>query len=118
MKSYFKLLIVVVVIGFLNSCGSTQMIGTWKNPDAPTMDIKKVIVLAITDNLSARSTFEDQTVKVLKARGIEAGKSLEYFPPKYIPTEDDKSNILKELHAKGFDIIITMSLLDVNEESH
>ena len=52
----------VLFIGFLifASCSSTRFVDSWKNPEINSFTPEKVLVVGITDNLTARKIFEEE----------------------------------------------------------
>src|SRR5947209_13403623 len=56
----------------LAGCASTRIVDSWSDPAFTGGPFKRVMVLAVTRNASARRTFEDIFAAKLRATGIEA----------------------------------------------
>ncbi|MDN3677801.1 hypothetical protein QWY90_10820 [Flavobacterium paronense] len=106
-------LLFALFIALINSCSSTQIISSWRDPDKQihSGDWKKVLVVALLRNETNRRRAEDEMVKYLHAKGITSYSYLgENFNPK---NEEALRNKIKN---DGFDAAITMRLIDVDKE--
>jgi hypothetical protein len=106
-------LLFALFIALTNSCSSTQIISSWRDPNKQIHagDWKKVLVLALLRNETTRRRAEDEMVKYLHGKGITSYSYLgENFDPK---NEEALRNKIKN---DGFDAAITMRLIDVDKE--
>ena len=112
-----KWLFLVVGLIFLQSCNTTQITASWRDSEYQARTYKKILVLAVTQNLEARQFFEQAVVDALQRKNINAIKSLEEFSPGFQPQEGEGEKVANDLRQKGYDGVITLGLLDVKEET-
>ena len=67
MKSIFYPFILLIMA----SCSSTRMVDSWLNNDYANYQPKKVLIVGITDNLTARKIFEQRLKNEFTKRGIQ-----------------------------------------------
>lgn len=107
-----------VIVFLLFCCSSTKMLDSWKNTDYTTYHPKKVLILGITDNLTARIRFEQQLKSELNKRGITAIESYDVFEPTFTNSKKSEEDIQKEvdrLSDQGFDAILISAVKGVDE---
>lgn len=115
-KLYYHLIILVTVVSctlLLNSCSSTQIVSSWRDPahHIHSGDWKKVLVLAMLTNETTRRTAEDEMVKYLNGKGVT---SYSYLDDDF--NRNDEQTLRKNIKKDGFDAAITMRLIDVDKE--
>lgn len=113
-------LAIVASLTFLVSCGpSTKLTGTWTPEEVSSnQPYKKVFILAMTDNVHAKTTFESAVEAALKAKGIESEMSSMHFPPTFVADNAvERTKMITEMKALGCDAVLVMSLMSVQEES-
>ena len=116
MKTFCYLLILLLSL----SCSSTKMIDMWVNKDNPNYQPKKVLIIGITDNLTARKIFEEQLKSELNKRGIHAVESYDVFDSTFTSfkqREIDIENEVKKLYNDGFDAILISAVKGVDEKT-
>ncbi|GAB3822633.1 hypothetical protein [Pontibacter rugosus] len=112
-KLLYVLACVVMAAGMYSCAPSTQITGTWKSPQATSRTFNNVVVAAMTDNVQARQTIEDQLQQQLQARGIKATKSIDLFPPSMMSgSESPADMMLDRITSDGFDGILTVAVVD------
>ncbi|MBV7530072.1 hypothetical protein [Chitinophaga sp. sic0106] len=109
--------IALAIVILASSCGTTvHMTGTWKAQQAPTQGYHKILVASLSSNLGAKQTIETDLTAALQKKGIDAGKSLDMFPPNFDPkNEVSREEMAKKILAAGYTAVLTTSL--VNKES-
>ena len=116
MKTLYYILAILV----LSSCSSTRMIDTWVSQEYTNYQTQKVLIIGITDNLTARKIFEEQLKSELNKRGIHAVESFDVFDPTFTSLkqkETDIQNEVKRLHNEGFDAILISAVKGVDEKA-
>lgn len=106
-------------MSLLLSCSSVKTIDSWVNKDYSGYSPKKVLVVGLTDNLTARKVFEEQLVLELKKRGIHAVESFDVFKTEFTSvrqTEDNIQNEVERLVDNGFDAILISAVKGVKEQ--
>lgn len=112
MKSLIRLSFFLFFL-LIFSCSSTHIISSWKDPNIQihSGDWNKVLVVALLQNETNRRRAEDEMVKLLKGIGIS---SYSYLNRQLSP------NVLEAMRSRlttdGFDVAITMRLIDVDKE--
>ncbi|GHA73969.1 hypothetical protein GCM10007389_29480 [Pontibacter akesuensis] len=99
--------------GIYGCVPSTQITGTWKSPQATAKTFNNVVVAAMTDDVQARQTIENQLEEQLQARGIKVTKSINLFPPSTMQgTESPADMMLDRITSDGYDGILTVAVVD------
>lgn len=115
-----KRFICVFALLFLSSCCSTRMVDSWLNNDYVNYHPKKVLIVGITDNLTARKIFEQELKNELVKRGVLAVESYDAFDLTFQnskQTEEDINKEVKKLINDGFDAILTSAVKGVDEKT-
>jgi len=115
MKTFYY----IVAIVLLASCSSARMTDTWVSKDYINYQPKKVLLVGLTDNLTARRIFEEQLKTELKKRGIDAVESYDVFEPTFTSlkqTEDDIQKEVQKIHKEGYDAILISAVKGVDEK--
>lgn len=110
----------VLVLSFL-SCSSTRFIDSWKNMEVSSLAPEKLLVVGITDNITARRIFEENLKLEFQARGISAYESSEVLDKSFTQaqrTEEEIEAVRAELLAKGFDAVIISAVIGVDEKTN
>lgn len=104
----------------LLNCSSTKLVDSWVDKDAVRFTPKKVLVVGITDNLTARKIFEGQLTTELKSRNVSAVESFDVFETTFTSDRQTEENIQKEvekLSKNGFDAILISTVKGVNQKT-
>lgn len=115
MKKSCIMLSILSAILTISACGpSVKLTGSWSETPAPQRNFSRILVMAIGKDLSKRKLGEDGVCKELRGYGYNAATSLDELGPDFA-NRNDSSAMQKTLLGKGFDGIITIRVLDVNE---
>lgn len=113
-----NLIFTFIILAVIASCSpSTKIIGSWTGPNTPSDPYNSIFVTAITENLAARQTFENDIDAQLEARKVTAISSFDIIPPGFKATEANKDATLKAIRDGGSDAILTIALLDQTSET-
>lgn len=96
---------------------ATEITGTWKNSRVPSATYEKITVAALTNNINAKTTVENDLEAALAAEGIKVSKSSNLFPPNFTNDNSDKEKMLSKFRDAGADAILTISLIDRETET-
>ncbi|CAL2111402.1 conserved protein of unknown function [Tenacibaculum sp. 190130A14a] len=69
------------------------MIDQWKNPEIDSLHISKILIVGLSPNIEARTSFEQRLKQEFQARDIEAVSSLEIFDPSFRVEQKSKEEI-------------------------
>ena len=114
-----KALIYISVLLLLTSCSATRMTDTWVNKEYTNYQPKKVLIVGLTDNLTARKLFEEQLKTELTKRGVQASESYDIFKPTFTSLKQTEEAIEKEVKIitnEGFDAILISAVKGVDEK--
>jgi hypothetical protein len=115
MKAFFYLSIMLLLL----DCSSVRTIDSWVNKDYTGYSPKKILVVGLTDNITARKVFEEQLVLSLEERGIHAVESFDVFKTEFTSvrqTEENIQNEVERLAYNGFDAILISAVKGVKEK--
>jgi hypothetical protein len=106
-----KLLLLFILI--LNSCSSTKIVSSWREPDKEIsiQNLNKVLVVALFKSETSAHKAENQMVGYLNGKGVE---SYNYFKSNF--NKDNEEAIRTRIKKDGFDGAVTMRLIDVDKE--
>ena len=107
MKHQLKFLALAVL---LCSCSSTSVEKTWKSPTYVGGPVKKVAVVAISDQGFVRTALENRLARTIGARGQAAIPTAELLTLAQI--KEDKAAATARLRQAGADSILIMRLVD------
>jgi hypothetical protein len=113
------ILVTLLILASITSCTpSQQILGSWVNPERnPNSAYKSIFVLALTQNIGAKLTVENELAKAISARGKKAVRSSDILMPD-LRTSDETTRALlaKTIKDAGCDAVLTVALLDVKSE--
>lgn len=104
----------------LASCSSTRMIDTWVSKEYANYQPKKVLVIGITQNLTARKLFEQELKTELNFRGITAIESYDVFESTFTNSKQAEADIqieIEKLSNDGFDAVLISTVKGVDEKT-
>ena len=116
MKRLWCLLTMVLLL----NCSSIKLVDSWVDQESVNFTPKKVLVLGITENLTARKIFEGELTKELQIRNMNAVESFNVFTTSFISPKQTEDNIEKEverLSENGFDAILISTVKGVNQKT-
>ena len=104
-------MMVVAAAFVLAACGSTTLTDVWKAPDTARLQFKKVLVVAISKDITWRRTIEDELVRQI--RDVQAVASYQFFAD---GEPRDWAGARERLKAAGFDGLVTFRLAGVDKQ--
>ena len=112
---------ILIIIGLLAlaACSSTRFVGSWKNQEISSFKPQKLLVVGITDNLTARKIFEEELRKAFLLRSIYAEESTIVFDETFTTskkTEEEVNQMTQGISDKGFDAVIITAVKGVDEK--
>lgn len=102
----------------LSACSSTRFVDSWKNQEITSFEPKKVLVVGITDNLTARKIFEEKLKNAFILRNIYAVESMAVLDDGFTNTkksEEEINEMIKKIAEDGFDTVVITSVKGVDE---
>lgn len=114
-----KIIFLIAPLLFLN-CSSIQVVDSWKNEDMLFFKPQKLLVVGVTDNLTARKIFEEKLKNEFLKRNINAVESTTIFDAAFTDSEKSEAEIqqmIAGLSEKGFDAVIITAVKGVDEQN-
>lgn len=117
MKNSFYLLLLTLFS--IAGCKSTYVTSSWKADVAKLHKYDKILVLGIISDSSRaiRQVMEKELVDELRSKGITAVSAFEEYGPKAFKRMSEEQ-MNEQIKKKGFDGVITISLLDRSRERY
>lgn len=100
------------------SCSSTKFVDSWRNEEIKTFTPKKLLVIGMTDNLTARKIFEEDLKSAFIVRNINAVESTTVLDENFTKTkksEEEINQMIKEIINDGFDAVIITAVKGVEK---
>lgn len=119
-SNLFQLKRIALFLGmlFVSACSSTQFVDSWKNKEITSFEPKKVLVVGITDNLTARKLFEEKLKNAFILRNIYATESMAVIDNGFSTSkksEEEIDTMIKKIANEGFDTVVITSVKGVEE---
>lgn len=109
----------ILMIVLLTACSSTRFIDSWKNKEITVFKPEKMLVIGMTNNLTARKIFEEELKDALYHRGINAVESTREIGRSFTDSQKNLSEIdtlKKELLNKGYDAIAITAVVGIDDK--
>lgn len=95
-------------------CASTQITNAWHDSRFSGPPLKRVMVMRVTKQAGIRRTFEDELVKALKAKRVDAVASYTYISEDGEVPKERLAEAVKEAGAQG---VLVSRLVKVEKET-
>jgi hypothetical protein len=113
-KSGIKLALIVLVGLGAWGCASTQLVSSWQDPRFSGPPLTKILVIGVTKQAGIRRTFEDEFVRQLQARGVQAVPSYSLIPE---DGEVPKDRLAQAVKDSGVEGVLISRLVKVEKEA-
>lgn len=113
-----KRIALFIGILLLSACSSTRFVDSWKNPGITSFEPKKMLVVGMTDNLTARKIFEEKLKNAFVLRNIYAVESTDIIDGTFTnakKSEQEIDEMIKKIAAQGFDTVMITSIKGIDE---
>lgn len=115
-----KKIIVIICLLFLTSCSTTRFVDSWRNPEVILFNPTKVLVVGMTDNLTARKIFEEDLKNAFVKRNINAIESNTVLDDTFTSSkksEQEISKMIEKISKDGFDAVVITAVIGVDEKT-
>jgi hypothetical protein len=114
------LIFLTVVALSLQGCGSVKVLNTWKAEGDAVAKFKEknILVIARTNNNTARTAFESEIAKSFNAAGIKATESYKKIPTLHTEvemSEERLNRILSMIESEGYNGIVITTVKDTEQ---
>lgn len=97
----------------MTGCNTTQIIGSWKAPNAEENEYNSVMVTALSSTILPREEVEREMVDALNKEDVYAAHSLDVITNNMdMSNESFQDSVVMMVDAKGFDAFLTITLLE------
>jgi len=113
-----KRIALFIGILLLSACSSTRFVDSWKNQEITSFEPKKMLVIGMTDNLTARKIFEEKLKNAFVLRNIYAVESTGIIDGTFTTSKksvEEIDEMIKKLAKQGFDTVVLTSVKGVDE---
>lgn len=122
-QKLIKMLLLAAIVLFAGfsatNCSSTKLAGSWRNANYANYTPKKVLILGVSQNLTARKIFEEELAKELSLRGIQSGMAYDIFPVSFTNSQQSEIQIQREIDTilnLGYDSVLISAVKGVDEK--
>ena len=100
-------------------CSTIYYTGEWKDTEKlSAKSFNRIFIAAMTENISAKQTIENDLAKALEAEGFQVDKSSDYYKPNFNnQNAEDEADMLKKIQELGCDGILTAALVDEKSDT-
>ncbi len=74
--------LLLVACALLSACANTRFTSAWRDPSFQGPPLKRIVVVGVANEISARRVFEDEFSKALRTAGVEAIPGYQLLPEK------------------------------------
>ncbi len=106
-KGIYRRFVIVCII-LLASCATTTLTGDWRD-ESFTGTITRVMVIGVSESPTNRNIFEDEFVRQLKTRGVDAVASYTMLPYRLL---SNKAAVAATLKKTRMEMVIFTRLVD------
>ena len=103
----------------VSSCSSTRFVDSWKNKEITSFQPQKLLVIGMTDNLTARKIFEEELKSAFMYHGINSVESSVVLDKSFTGSRKSEAEIdaLKDKLLKdGFDAVAITAVIGVDKK--
>ena len=111
--------ILIISLLVLTACSSIKFIDSWRNLDITFFKPQKLLVVGMTDNLTARKVFEEELKNAFSNRNIYAEESTIVFDKTFTKSKKSEVEIddmIQNIADEGFDAVIISAVKGVSEQ--
>ncbi|MEX2350167.1 MAG: hypothetical protein WD554_04755 [Flavobacteriaceae bacterium] len=116
-----KTILFIFSILMLSACSSVRLVDSWKPNEKEPFAPEKILVVGVTQNLTARVIFEENLKKELQSRGLQAIESMAVFDISYTDskkTDDEIETMITGLSEEGIDAVIITTVKGVEKKTN
>jgi hypothetical protein len=114
LEPYRYAVLLFLVATFASGCASTQIVNAWQDPKFSGPPLKRVMVIGVTKQAGIRRTFEDQFVRELEAKGLDAVASYAFIPE---DGEVPKERLTEAVKESGVQSVLITRLVKVETQT-
>ena len=112
--------ILLIGLTLMASCSSTRFVDSWRNGEIASFDPNKLLVVGMTDNLTARKIFEEELKLALIKRGVNAFESNGVIDQEFTRSQrslEEIDGMSHKLVEEGFDAVVVTAIKGVDDKT-
>ncbi|WP_422080975.1 hypothetical protein [Ulvibacterium sp.] len=111
----------VSLFGFfvVMACSTTRFVDSWKNKEVSSFQPEKLLIIGMTENLTARMIFEEELKKQFVKYGIDAHESSMVLDRSFTDSQRSEEEIdamEEQLLTQGFDAVVITAIIGVDDK--
>ena len=113
-----KIIILIGIVFFVTSCSSNRFVDSWRNKEVLTFKPNKLLVIGMTDNVTARRVFEEELRREFVIRNINAVESTNVLDIEFTKSKKSENEIdemIKTISKAGFDAVVISTVKGVEK---
>lgn len=113
-----KVVLLIGIFLLFIGCSTTRFVDSWRNEEITTFNPQKLMVIGMTDNLTARKIFEENMQKEFVMRNIVAEQSANVIEANFTnskKSEGEIDDMVMKLAKKGFDAVVITAVKGVDK---
>ncbi|MCD6580982.1 MAG: hypothetical protein J7K90_04200 [Desulfuromusa sp.] len=112
-------LLLIVSLFVIGGCAGTKLVSSWSQPGFSGPTLKRVLVLAVSNNEMQRRLYEDSFVEELQAEGVDAIASYTQVATLDSDREQNKKLIKAAVAKTAADGVLVATLVSIeNDEQY
>lgn len=113
-----NLLITLIASTVFISCVPEGFMRTWSSDQEYDHHFKNIMVMGLVNNVNLRNDLENEIVFAARKNGLNSMNGMAMFPPELGKPFENIERVKERLRNKGFDGILTATLIDVRAERY
>jgi hypothetical protein len=110
-----KVLLFALIAFSVGGCASsTRLVNTWQDPKFAGPALTSIMIIDVTKQASIRRTFEDEVVRQLQARGVQAVQSYTLIPE---DGEVPKDRLAQAVAQAGVQGVLITRLVQIRQQT-
>ncbi|WP_436515565.1 hypothetical protein [Ekhidna sp. To15] len=111
-------IICLFAVFLLKSCVPEGLMRTWSTTEEYDRKLNNLLVMGLVNNVNLRNEVENEVVYAGKKEDLRCVNGMSMFPPELGKPFEDVERAKERLRQNGFDGVITVALVDINEERY
>lgn len=105
---------VFTMLILINSCATSYHVRAWISGADIDRDFNKILVMGLINDVSRRFDVEREIVDAARKTNMSGTKGMALFPPEMGKPFDDIAVVRDRLQERGYDAVLTVTILDAN----
>ena len=107
---------ILTAMVLMNSCATSFHVRAWSSNAEFDRNINKILVMGLVNDVGRRFDLEREIVDAAREINMSGTKGMALFPPELGKPFDNIEMVRERLQERGYDAILTVTILDVRAE--